>query len=667
MRQFQIGIALVLILLGCTKEDFNKREYPRVFTDKILSISENGTVVQGTITLSQPATILDHGFIWTQYSNASLDLFNQLSLGSRSDGGTFQGELNFALGKQRSYIVKAYVKTEDFTVYGNELVFESQGGQLPIINDFNPKAGLGGDTISITGKNFSAVKNETQVFFGTKEARIIDFTLTTIVCIVPFGITEPSVKITVATVGNLSLPSGDFQFKKPTISNFFPTQGTFGEKITIIGSGFSPAIKDNVVYFGTIPVPILSVDSIKIEVNVPDSLNNFKVPVSVVTFSQKVLATDSFFLKAPVINRFTPKEIYTGDLLELFGNYYSPIVFYNSVVIGDAKIPVFQCCVQDYAAIVLPDKNFGGRNFKVGLERAGQVTYSSETIKIKGFVQKENLPIQNDHLIGFSINDKGYMGLGINNLDFWQYDPSKDRWKTIAKFKGAARYDPFHFVMNGKAYVGGGISNYMERIPFKDFWSYDPVTDNWQALVPLPVEIPTPSASFVINNKGYIFIPGNPMVIWEYDPIINQWTKKDELLLNYAFQFSALAFAMNDKAYIYVNAEPPPNRLYIYSPSTGTFKEQPISDWLVRDIYSSFTCTIDSTAYIYDKGNGVLIKYDSRDDTWSGSLLRNASNTINTRTDITGFSLNGMIYFGGGKSTFGNFPDYPNFWEYEPE
>ena len=60
-------------------------------------------------------------------------------------------------------------------------------------------------------------------------------------------------------------------------------------------------------------------------------------------------------------------------------------------------------------------------------------------------VQKANVPSSfRHHASGFSINGKGYLGMGItssgtNLADWWMYDPIADTWTQKSNFPGTGR------------------------------------------------------------------------------------------------------------------------------------------------------------------------------------------------------------------------------------
>ena len=169
----------------------------------------------------------------------------------------------------------------------------------------------------------------------------------------------------------------------------------------------------------------------------------------------------------------------------------------------------------------------------------------------------------------FSIDGKGYIGLGSNDKqsgaaefykDFWRYDPATNQWETIAEFPGRDRKNGISFVVDGKAYVGAGrwfvntTSNYLE-----DFYAYDPAIDQWTIKEKVPQQGGASGVAFIVNNVGY-FGTGkyrandapkdtNKDDLFSYSFEKNEWTDTitDNNILS---REEATAFVINGKAYI---------------------------------------------------------------------------------------------------------------------
>lgn len=149
--------------------------------------------------------------------------------------------------------------------------------------------------------------------------------------------------------------------------------------------------------------------------------------------------------------------------------------------------------------------------------------------------------------VGFSIGNKGYMGIGLNSAcsgacnpfrgDFWEYDPTTNAWTQKADFSGGLRSGAVGFSIGNKGYLGLGLSGPWgygkgESTFSRDFWEYDPSTNNWiqKASYTGPVRIYGLGLS--IGNKGYAGTGYDFVTLtltndfWEYDPSTNRWTQK---------------------------------------------------------------------------------------------------------------------------------------------
>ncbi|HYV92676.1 MAG TPA: T9SS type A sorting domain-containing protein [Chitinophagales bacterium] len=119
----------------------------------------------------------------------------------------------------------------------------------------------------------------------------------------------------------------------------------------------------------------------------------------------------------------------------------------------------------------------------------------------------------------FSIGNIGYVGLGSNYFDypydkndFWEYDPATNTWIQKADFAETGSSAAVGFSIDDKGYIGTGSWK-------NDFWEYNPATDAWTQKTNFG-GLPTVAAvGFSIGSKGYIgtgAASGNDF--WEYTP-----------------------------------------------------------------------------------------------------------------------------------------------------
>ncbi|HVZ37981.1 MAG TPA: kelch repeat-containing protein [Candidatus Kapabacteria bacterium] len=220
---------------------------------------------------------------------------------------------------------------------------------------------------------------------------------------------------------------------------------------------------------------------------------------------------------------------------------------------------------------------------------------------------------------GFSIGTKGYVCLGYDgstNLkkDLWEYDPVANTWTRKADFPGTARDGVTCFVVNGKAYVGGGSDN---KVLFADFYEYDPATDTWGAKHDLQSGPAIFQASFVIGQYAYVTTGsiGNLETtdLYRYDASKDSWDYLSEF--PGAARQCAVAFALNGKGYVglgqtgYTSSF---SDFYSYDPATDTWS--PASGLPATKSRAWATaCVADGRAYI---GSGWDLGSNFYNDWW---------------------------------------------------
>lgn len=223
------------------------------------------------------------------------------------------------------------------------------------------------------------------------------------------------------------------------------------------------------------------------------------------------------------------------------------------------------------------------------------------------WTQKANIggDTRNDPVC-FTINDKIYVGLGYGFTDlndFWMYDPLTNTWTQKAGFGATdstgspigGRSLAVGFALNGKGYVGGGLSG---GYAFKDLYEYDPVMDSWTQKNDLPGPVRYGAVSFTIGNKAYIATGGNAMGtfyndLWEYDQATDTWTQK----ANYPGtpMHRAIAFSIGTKAYL-GNGHNFNNDFWCWEQSTDTWI--PVSPFPGAPCYRSLAFSIGNKAYV---------------------------------------------------------------------
>ncbi|SOD95842.1 Kelch repeat-containing protein [Spirosoma fluviale] len=90
----------------------------------------------------------------------------------------------------------------------------------------------------------------------------------------------------------------------------------------------------------------------------------------------------------------------------------------------------------------------------------------------------------------FTLNNKGYVLLGDPDIEqnkrVYEYDPKTDVWTRKNDFPGKPRILPISFSINGYGYCGSGYQRGNPYQHFRDFWQYNPTNDKWTQIEDYP-------------------------------------------------------------------------------------------------------------------------------------------------------------------------------------
>jgi N-acetylneuraminic acid mutarotase len=181
--------------------------------------------------------------------------------------------------------------------------------------------------------------------------------------------------------------------------------------------------------------------------------------------------------------------------------------------------------------------------------------------------------------VGFSVNGKGYIGLGTRSdstttvlNDIWEYDTSGNSWIQKNNFPGVSRDGAFSFVINDTAYVGGGNDSLGNL--HNDFWMYNASADTWVQKANVPDYLIFPF-TFSINGQGYISCGASSsetIATYMYNPASDAWSAKAGF--PGAARQAGASFVLNNKAYCGIGQaqyDTVFNDFYVYDPSANSW------------------------------------------------------------------------------------------------
>jgi N-acetylneuraminic acid mutarotase len=165
--------------------------------------------------------------------------------------------------------------------------------------------------------------------------------------------------------------------------------------------------------------------------------------------------------------------------------------------------------------------------------------------------RKAAFPDPSEEVLGIGASGKMYVFAGLAPVWkpkglVYEYDPATDKWAEKKKMALPSHHIAF-VEYQGKIYAFGGFvppqSGPPAWVPIDNAWQYDPATDEWKALAPMPTKRGAAAAA-VIDGKVYVVggattpagtdepavLPGRPHLavgtVEEYDIATNTWRQR---------------------------------------------------------------------------------------------------------------------------------------------
>ncbi len=160
---------------------------------------------------------------------------------------------------------------------------------IPELLKISQLSGGSGAKISIEGKNFSTLPEETTLWIGDQSIPISSVTKTNITFVVPPGINSGKIKI---KVNDQQVEGAIFTVQDLFISDFYPKDGLAGTEVEIQGNGFSIIPQENLVSFNGVTAQVTQASGSKLKVIVPEGVSTGMIQVQ--TKNMKSISTQEF-------------------------------------------------------------------------------------------------------------------------------------------------------------------------------------------------------------------------------------------------------------------------------------------------------------------------------------------------------------------------------------
>jgi N-acetylneuraminic acid mutarotase len=358
--------------------------------------------------------------------------------------------------------------------------------------------------------------------------------------------------------------------------------------------------------------------------------------------------------QTPVISDFNPKTGAPGIPVQILGQHFDTLANNLSVKFNGTPATIYSTSNQTMYVYVPQGVSTG----TISITRAGLTGVSKDLFTVLSgnhWSQKSGISgpdSANGRFvgIGFSVGNKGYMGLGVGNdqtvyTDLFQYDPVTDSWTQEASAPiGLA--GAICMVINNIAYVGLGSNQ--NGVNSNALYAYDPATNIWTKKTDFPgsgqalaIGIAIGSIGLVglgVDNYG-IGLPG----VWLYDPGTDSWTQKANFS-GTQIPLWLIGFSLDNKTALVMGTNSYGNGAFI----NVLYQYDPVADgWTQkqsrpgRPMMQASTMIINGNGYIMGGGEENWMYQDSA-DTWKQIPF------FTQRTGGASFVIGSIGYFGNG-------------------
>lgn len=694
------ALLLASMVYSCQEEKFTEKGIPEVKTVGVTML-EDGATFHGMILTDGGMKITEHGFSWAPAGTNDPSDIQYFYLGPFSGETRFSVTVNSAIEKDEDYVMRAFIATDAVTSYGNEVTFSGRGSKSPELVSVTPASAQIGDTVVISGHYFSNNPESCTVYFGNAEAAVISSTIDELKVVVPYVIV-PEVDIRVVITGIVSSGKTSFNILLPAITEIVPGSAPSGDTVVIRGNYFAGGLSGCSVFFGSNEARVLAKTGNEIRAVVPYT-SQTSAQVRVVTGGIPSVNTRDFAIIKPVTLGIAPQSGTFGDIVNLFGNDLPTDTTFFGVYFNDVKASVtevsrtrlqvkvptrnnispavisiryfsnyvytdrftlLQAVVDEVSPGIL--KGWGpvvirGNNFNPDPEMM-RVEIGGKLANITSATANE---IRAELPLGLLT---GQYQLAVTTISgspvVWDvYLEYVSPWSRMADFPPSGRMAGSGFALDGKIYFGTGLEPYLQAM--KDFWEFDPMTNEWTRKADFPSLI-TYATGLSVNDMGY-FAMGKLNSSYyrslvRYDPVSNSW---QALATNpgAASTMDSPGFAINGRLYV-----PAAGEMYEYNPETNVWTKKSYPAELGY-LGGGAAFSINGKGYLgigWVHGKGVdvsdFFEYDPLLDKWT----RKASFPGLLRDNATSFSLpNGKGYVGMGLAK-PQMQYLTDMWEYDP-
>ena len=555
MKSLRPSISYLVLLLSfaCKDAELSLDAFPVV---EMVSANAfvDGARFSATIISKGSQPILKYGFIWSEDSTKSYDLWANMMREGDPDSTTFSSNITYDLKPDMIYYVRPLMITSNFKVVGNVRTFKSNGSRPPIVKDFYPKKGVDFTTVTLLGENFSSRTEHVRISINDINTTIISSSKDSITFQIPKNQLYGAVKIKLECNELETVTSEDFILSRPTINILEKKSGKPSEEVSIFGEFFTSGDLLTSIYLGTYNIKIISKSESEIRIKIPTLFNHSQSEISILPL--KIIVGERESLDTTFLEVLPNWEKRSETLFNYPNISYSGFSYQDDLYIYEpSDNQVYKFANETWEPYVLfPGTQpllenaffvLDGKLYSFGGRRTSSQVWTFD-FALKKWEQLPPLPfelVEKDSTVVFITEDRFYFI--TRNRQVWKYDESKPtRLRDFPVSEPASIYS-----MNIQSDVHVLTSNRT--------FKYTPTDDTWAELNPNSAV--KKYSSCVTFNSGDRQLAICDALLYEYFPNSDSWAIIDIIpVCNESFGSDGRStilstFQVNSQAYLLSN------------------------------------------------------------------------------------------------------------------
>lgn len=655
------GLLVIAIAWSCSREQYHYKGIPEVQTTGVTVLDNIGAHFTGAILATGEEEVIQHGFTWSTSEYISFEKTFHVFLGPAEKTGKFEFITQSDILTGEKYYLKAFIQTSTQLVYGETLIFTGAGGLGPDISSITPASGMAGDTVVIKGGFFSSISENNKVLFDSEVLNVLWSDEDEMRFVVPFtSYGNKTIRVKVSGIASSSSATYEVVRENPTL--FAPVSASYGDTITLYGDRLCALSEHISVYFNDVSAEIIEINSNYYRVIVPSANTRSPATISVKSWGTASYI-DQFTLKQVNIESAAPLILHSADTLTFLGTGFNPVASLNRVTVG-GEDAITVSSTGSALRILVPWMLEPGTCDVTITTIDDQPVILSDLIELRTqWKRLSDFPgVGRSDIATFVLGEKAYAGTGSNGEellgDMWEYDGINGEWTSRNNFPRATT-EVVGLALPGIGYMADFEIFDYPRCPI---YSYDPVSDGWETMTPLP--------TFYYDGKGAGFeIAGTLYILkntatYRYTRASDSWSLIADIN-SYYFQ-RGVAFSDGNYGYFGIGKEKGTTNTtmwYRYNPTENKWEARATFPGVARNSAVAFFLP-NGKGYVglgYSSSGQYLKdfwEYDPVNDRWK----RLSDFPGEGRTSAGAFALGGQGYVLTGN----NGSELNDFWVFDP-